>query len=256
MEWVEVTGKTIEEAKEAALDQLGVAEADAEVVILAEPKTGLFGRVRSEARVRARVRPVGPRPKRTRRPREREKSRSGSNQGGSRRDGNAGSRPSDGAAGEGGGSSSSSRRRRSRGSGRSGTDGAAAAGAAVTANDAGNGKSPRPSTKSTAKAEESEMAEGMTLEEQAQAAQVFLQGLMAEFGFDATVETRTLDEETVELAAKKRGYRGMGHDVSPVARRDRARPRARADSQAMRSVGRVAGARRRFAITTPWRARR
>jgi len=45
------------------------------------------------------------------------------------------------------------------------------------------------------------MAEGMTLEEQAQAAQVFLQGLMAEFGFDATVETRTLDEETVELAA-------------------------------------------------------
>jgi len=201
VEWVEVTGKTIEEAKEAALDQLGVAEADAEVVILAEPKTGLFGRVRSEARVRARVRPVGPRPKRTRRPREREKSRSGSNQGGSRRDGNAGSRPSDGAAGEGGGSSSSSRRRRSRGSGRSGTDGAAAAGAAVTANDAGNGKSPRPSTKSTAKAEESEMAEGMTLEEQAQAAQVFLQGLMAEFGFDATVETRTLDEETVELAA-------------------------------------------------------
>jgi len=62
VEWVEVTGKTIEEAKEAALDQLGVAEADAEVVILAEPKTGLFGRVRSEARVRARVRPSAPDP--------------------------------------------------------------------------------------------------------------------------------------------------------------------------------------------------
>ena len=32
-----------------------------------EPKTGLFGRVRGEARVRARVRPAGPRPKRDRR---------------------------------------------------------------------------------------------------------------------------------------------------------------------------------------------
>jgi len=32
-----------------------------------EPKAGLFGRVRGEARVRARVRPSGPRPKRSRR---------------------------------------------------------------------------------------------------------------------------------------------------------------------------------------------
>ncbi|MGH8981207.1 MAG: Jag N-terminal domain-containing protein, partial [Acidimicrobiales bacterium] len=70
MEWVEKSGKTVDEAKERALDQLGVSEKDAELVILAEPKTGLFGRVRGEARVRARVRPAEPRPKRVRRQRD------------------------------------------------------------------------------------------------------------------------------------------------------------------------------------------
>ncbi len=69
MEWVETKGKSLAEAKERALEQLGVSEKDAELVVLAEPKTGLFGRVRGEARVRARVRPVEPRPKRTRRQR-------------------------------------------------------------------------------------------------------------------------------------------------------------------------------------------
>ena len=69
MEWVETTGKTVEEAKDAALDQLGVDEHDAEFDILEEPRTGLFGRTRGEARVRARVRPTQPRPKVERRER-------------------------------------------------------------------------------------------------------------------------------------------------------------------------------------------
>lgn len=63
MEWIVTTGRSIEEAKEAALDQLGVAEDEAEFEIEEEPKPGLFGRLRKEARVRARVRPVQPRPK-------------------------------------------------------------------------------------------------------------------------------------------------------------------------------------------------
>ena len=54
VEWVEVTAKTVEEAKEEALDQLGVDESEAEFEVLEEPKAGLFGRLRSEARVRAR----------------------------------------------------------------------------------------------------------------------------------------------------------------------------------------------------------
>jgi spoIIIJ-associated protein len=70
MEWVETTGKTVEEAKDAALDQLGVDEQDAEFEVLEEPRAGLFGRTRGEARVRARVRPTQPRPKVERRDRK------------------------------------------------------------------------------------------------------------------------------------------------------------------------------------------
>jgi spoIIIJ-associated protein len=67
MEWVETTARTVEEAKELALDQLGVIADDADFEILAEPKQGLFGRLRGEARVRARVRPAPVRPKQDRR---------------------------------------------------------------------------------------------------------------------------------------------------------------------------------------------
>src|SRR3954452_17945330 len=63
MEWVETTARTVEEAKERALDQLGVVADEADFEVLAEPKQGLFGRVRGEARVRARVRPAPVRPK-------------------------------------------------------------------------------------------------------------------------------------------------------------------------------------------------
>ena len=73
MEWVETTGKSIEEAKSIALDRLGVADEEAEFEILEEPKAGLFGRTRGEARVRARVKPRIPRAKverRDRRPRK------------------------------------------------------------------------------------------------------------------------------------------------------------------------------------------
>jgi spoIIIJ-associated protein len=71
MEWVETTGKTVDEAMDRALAHLGIHRDDAEVEVLEEPKSGLFGRVRGEARVRARVRPSGPRPKRSRRSGER-----------------------------------------------------------------------------------------------------------------------------------------------------------------------------------------
>jgi len=58
MEWVTITAATLEDAKTLALDQLGVAPEDAEVEVLEEPKPGLFGRLRGEAKVRARVRPT------------------------------------------------------------------------------------------------------------------------------------------------------------------------------------------------------
>ncbi len=73
MEWVETTAKSIEEAKDLALDKLGVDEADAEFEVLEEPRQGLFGRTRGEARVRARVEPKAPRAKDDRRDRKRRK---------------------------------------------------------------------------------------------------------------------------------------------------------------------------------------
>src|SRR6476619_6766956 len=88
MEWVETTGKTVEEAKEAALDQLGVHEDDAEFEVVEEPRTGLFGRTRGEARVRARVRPTAPRAKTergNRRRRRPEPGRKAESQGGGER---------------------------------------------------------------------------------------------------------------------------------------------------------------------------
>ena len=90
MEWVETTGKTVEDAKDAALDQLGVDEHDAEFEVLEEPRTGLFGRTRGEARVRARVKPTQPRPKaerRGRRGRGGGRGRRGGGDGGRRQDG-------------------------------------------------------------------------------------------------------------------------------------------------------------------------
>jgi spoIIIJ-associated protein len=76
MEWVETVAKTVAEAREMALDRLGVGEDDAEFEVLEEPKAGLFGRVRGEARVRARVRPTAVRPKQDRRSRTRSRERS------------------------------------------------------------------------------------------------------------------------------------------------------------------------------------
>ncbi len=88
MEWVETVARTVDEAKELALDQLGVAEDDAEFEVLEEPKPGLFGRLRGEARVRARVRPTAPRPKADRRDRRRRTRDDGSRAEGSDGDGN------------------------------------------------------------------------------------------------------------------------------------------------------------------------
>ena len=145
MEWVEVTGRTVEEAKEAALDQLGVDEREAEFEILEERRPGLFGRLRSEARVRARVLPTIPRPKVDRRPRRRDRSR----------------RPATQARG------------------------ARTAGPDTVSDDGGE-----------------EMGNGPTLDEEAEAAAEFLDGLVRAFGVECTVERRTIDDETVELAVQ------------------------------------------------------
>lgn len=206
MEWVEASGKSLADAKESVLDMLGVAEDDAEFVVLSEPKAGLFGRLRGEARVQARVRPVAPPPKRTRRPRpdrkreggEKSKSSSGGSRNGNgrnRQDGGARNEPTeaigDDAAtatsvaasdGTGGGN----RRHRSRGRSGSGQQ-------SKQQREQGSG---RPSGD-----REDSMEESLTLEQQGEAAQQFLSGLVREFGLDAAVSYSEVDEDTVQVAA-------------------------------------------------------
>ncbi len=81
MEWVETTGKSVSDAKESALDRLGVHEDDAEFEVITEEKIGLFGRVKQDARVRVRVRPTTPRAKEDRGNRRAKQSRrAGQNQ--------------------------------------------------------------------------------------------------------------------------------------------------------------------------------
>lgn len=63
MEWLEITASSVESAKEKALVHLGVHESDAEFEVLSTERVGMFGRVKEEARVRARVIPTPVRPK-------------------------------------------------------------------------------------------------------------------------------------------------------------------------------------------------
>jgi spoIIIJ-associated protein len=229
MEWVETTGRTIEEAKDAALDQLGVDETDAEFVMVTEPKAGLFGRMRGEARVRARVRPTSPRPKRTRTRRSGEqrdggarRSGGGSSRGGERGRSSAGVAVADGGdtgsdagelatvapSGNGTGTSANKRRRsrsRSGSAGRSGGQGANGgrdgepdddAGAAVQSSTRRKGSRPSGSTKEEA------VGETMTLEEQGESAREFIAGLIDELGLQADVSTRVVDEETAEVVVE------------------------------------------------------
>jgi len=72
MDWIPVTARTIEEAKELALDRLGVVEDELEYEVL-EERRGLLGRFGAEVKIRARVKPVsrekpGDRRQRRRRP--------------------------------------------------------------------------------------------------------------------------------------------------------------------------------------------
>ena len=67
MEWVNTTADTVEAATDDALELLGVTVDEVELEVLEEPQRGLFGRVRGQARVRARLRPAELRQKSDRR---------------------------------------------------------------------------------------------------------------------------------------------------------------------------------------------
>lgn len=183
MQWIETTGRTIEDAKDAALDQLGIDQSDAEFEVLEEPKTGLFGRPRGEARIRARVVPKAPRPKQERKPRR--------PRGGGRKDEGRTEAPADDAptatpadteeassdAPAGG------NRNRRGGRGRSGSN--------------GGGRS------ASTKQEGSQMTEDeVPVGTQADIITEFLEGLLQSLGAEGTVRRTEVDEETIELSVE------------------------------------------------------
>lgn len=207
MEWVETTGKTVEEAKDAALDQLGVDEQDAEFEVVEEPRTGLFGRTRGEARVRARVRPTQPRPKVERRDRRGKASGRSGKPGVRRRDGAGGGRAaSDGTGGRldakdeaasappGAGEPSAASRggsdaARPQAGGRDRNRGRRGGGRAGNGRAAGDHDDEQESTMS-----ETELAE------QGEVVRGFLVDLLDAFGLDGEVTATPAEEGAVELA--------------------------------------------------------
>jgi spoIIIJ-associated protein len=230
VEWVEASGKTLAEAKEIVLDHLGVAEDDAEFVIVSEPKAGLFGRQRGEARVQARVRPVAPPPKRGRRPRSDRgrngQGRSRSGEGSARRNGASADRGDQGARRSERGKSGSQGRsgQRANGAGERSREvepNGSAAGGGSPSSGTGSGttrrrrsrgrrsggqgterrESARQAGGTTGESEGSTMEESLTLAQQGEVARDFVAGLVDEFGLQADVSYEELDEDTVQVSA-------------------------------------------------------
>ena len=216
MEWVQTSGKTIDEAKERALDELGVDDRDAEFEVLEEPRSGLFGLTRGDAKVRARVRPTSPRPKQERGRRRsrgggRERSRSGGGNGGGRSRSSRGG----GNGGNGGGRSRGEASDRDkdrdqdrkqdddRDRGRSGGgNGGGRGGGRSGGNDGGGrnrssrneGGRERSRDNDRPKEDKGEPMTEASVQEQAAAAEEFLSGLVEAFGLTADVSSEEVDE--------------------------------------------------------------
>ncbi len=205
MEWIEVSAKTLDDARELALDRLGVVADELEYEVIDQPKGGLFGIGRTEARIRARVRPISrekPTDRRRRRSSERRPSGGGRKPRGEssqNRGEPKAARPSaDDSEAErkpaGSGSSSSSRRRR-RGRGGSG------AGAPAS-----NEKTRTQSNEDRAEAKvnvETDVEDG-DVEAQAERAEGFTRSLVEAFGLTGTVSAR-VEDETVLVAVEGEG---------------------------------------------------
>lgn len=186
MEWVETIARSIEEAKDAALDQLGIDEQEAEFEIVEEPRAGLFGRVRGEARVRARVAPKQPRPRQERQrrgARSDQPSASGGTEVSEHRAGTESSVAGNGGQPSSGDADESPRRRGGRSDARGRAAGQPERGAA------------------NAHQKETRVMDDtiVPVEEQAEIIGGFLGGLLTAFHLDGEVRQAKADDDTIEL---------------------------------------------------------
>jgi spoIIIJ-associated protein len=205
VEWVETTGKTVEEAKDRALDLLGVDERDAEFEVIEEPKVGFLGRVKGTARVRGRVRPAAPRVKAERRDRRKRGDGAAPRNSRGRRPAPGGAdggdadgrEPAEAVSADAGdrvivpereGSASAPQRRRNRNRGGSGRGPEGASRAA-----SGGADDDVPTEEKV-----SAMPE-LSLDDQARIVSEFLDGLVAAFGFSASTSWEHTDEDNTEV---------------------------------------------------------
>ena len=200
MEWVETTAKSLEEAKDLALDQLGVAADEAEFEVLEEPRSGLFGRTRGEARVRARIMPTAVRPKQERRSR-------------------GGKTKSNGTTSEGKANKNAAARQEQPATARSGVDETARTGS-DSRDDARSGKRERPQRpkqhKESQRMDDRDQREQSPVspQEVGDAAVAFMSGLASAFGAVATTE---LDVDGTNLEVRVSGS-DLGLMVGPAGR--------------------------------------
>ena len=219
MEWIETTGATVDDAKERALDRLGVAEDELEYEILAEASRSMLGLKKTDARLRARVRPREPRQRVERRDRDRsrgrrgDRSRAGKGKGNGRNDSGQGdgnkqrgdqAKPGDGdskraarakppaGSPDGDSKETSSSRRRGRGSGVSGEAGTGVESISDDRASVGRDEiAPDPAPK----------GEQMELETQSEIVEAFVAGLLDEMGLDARVVS-TIEDDRLSVEAQ------------------------------------------------------
>jgi spoIIIJ-associated protein len=205
MEWVETTGRTVADALDSALDELGVHEDDIEYEVLEEPKTGLFGRVKTDARVRVRLKPIS-----REKPGDRRKRRGkggGSGGGRSRGEGSGrGDGPGRGGRGRGSGSGRGDRSgerngggQKSEGGGSSSGGGSRPGGQRSGSKSDGGGRGGRRGRDDESAARENEMDEStVPVERQAEVATGFTAGLVEAFGAQAQV-SNVIDDGTITV---------------------------------------------------------
>jgi spoIIIJ-associated protein len=194
MEWIEVTGKTLEDAVELALDRLGVIEAELEYEVLDEARTGLFRR--SDARIRARVKPLS-----REKPLDRRRRRGATGEGRGGRGGANRSRGGGGGANRSPRSSDAKTDDAPKGPAPARTsESGSSSGSRRRRGGAGRSRAAGPRETATAEQTEGEMVDATTMpvDEQVDAAVKFTQEFMQAFGVSASVSGE-VDDGDIEL---------------------------------------------------------
>jgi len=180
VEYVEVRGKTVDVAVEAALEELGIERDRADIEVIQQPEKGFLGMGGKDAVVRVKARPAQKRRRRRRRGERGDEGRSGDKPESPRSDrGTRSERRSD---------------PRNRNSGRSDRPGSGQN--RETRNTAAQGGPGRQNGARNSDKPQKEATE-VSIEEQTPVVESFLKGLVEAFGLDGTVTVTTDDDVIV-----------------------------------------------------------